>query len=270
MLGKRRTKKRKDASEGNDKNRTRVSRVGRVMHCTMCHKEGHNRKGCKSGVQVQIGDAGNAGTQAAKGGVGRTKNMIRRGGSNASRGSSSSGGIMAVKDSSHASGQVTINGACSISSSDVKYMLSDNVKSKIWAANSVVNSLIFGNHRDARTRELLKVYNVDGQVNNRVAMACEKVQPLEEEVSVIAKDFVVLFGSLSVSPGPELKPATIGIPITVTVSRSDTSKSDMISPVTSVPVTSLATTADVGIPKTPVSVPVSSQTAFVILSSFPL
>nr|GEX59555.1 methyltransferase-like protein 2 isoform X1 [Tanacetum cinerariifolium] len=44
----------------------------------------HNRKGCKSGVPVQIGDAGNAGTQAAKGGVGRTKNMVRRGGSSAS------------------------------------------------------------------------------------------------------------------------------------------------------------------------------------------
>nr|GEW42267.1 type I inositol polyphosphate 5-phosphatase 13 isoform X1 [Tanacetum cinerariifolium] len=38
---------------------------------------------------------------------------------------------------------------------------------------------------------------------------------------------------------------------------------------TIVSVTSLSTTPDVGIPKTPVSVPVSSQTAFVILSSFP-
>ncbi|PWA39931.1 endonuclease/exonuclease/phosphatase family protein [Artemisia annua] len=76
-------------------------------------------------------------------------------------------------------GQVTVNGICSISSSDVKYMLSDNVKSKIWAAGSLSFSLW-----DARTRELLKVYNVDGQIDNRVDMACEKDQPLEEEVSV--------------------------------------------------------------------------------------
>ena len=38
-------------------------------------------------------------------------------------------------------GQVTVNGVCSISSSDVKYMLSDNVKSKIWAAGSLSFSL---------------------------------------------------------------------------------------------------------------------------------
>nr|GEU76548.1 hypothetical protein [Tanacetum cinerariifolium] len=85
MAGKRRTKRRKDDSEGNDKNRTRVSRVGRVIHCTNCHQEGHNRKGCKSSV-----DGGNVGTQAANGGVGRTKYMVRRGGSSAGRGCSSS------------------------------------------------------------------------------------------------------------------------------------------------------------------------------------
>ncbi|GKC13057.1 zinc finger, PMZ-type containing protein [Tanacetum coccineum] len=90
MPGKRRTKRRKDASEGNDKNRTRVSRVGRVIHCTNCHQEGHNRKGCKSSVPIQTEDGGNAGTQAANGGVGRTKYMIRRGGSSAGRGCSSS------------------------------------------------------------------------------------------------------------------------------------------------------------------------------------
>ncbi|KAK1426419.1 hypothetical protein QVD17_15090 [Tagetes erecta] len=75
--------------------------------------------------------------------------------------------------------QATANGVCSISSSDVKYLLSDNVKSKIWAAGSLSFSLW-----DARTRELLKVYNVDGQIENRVDISSEKDQPLEEEGSV--------------------------------------------------------------------------------------
>lgn len=37
--------------------------------------------------------------------------------------------------------QVTTNGVCSIPSSDVKYLLSDNVTSKIWAASSLSFSL---------------------------------------------------------------------------------------------------------------------------------
>ncbi|XP_076951588.1 type I inositol polyphosphate 5-phosphatase 13-like [Bidens hawaiensis] len=75
--------------------------------------------------------------------------------------------------------QVTANGVCSIPSSDVKYLLSDNVTSKIWAASSLSFSLW-----DARTFELLKVYNVDGQIENRVDACSEKDQPPEEEGSV--------------------------------------------------------------------------------------
>lgn len=37
--------------------------------------------------------------------------------------------------------QVTVNGVCSISSSDVKCLLSDNVRSKVWAAGSLSFSL---------------------------------------------------------------------------------------------------------------------------------
>lgn len=37
--------------------------------------------------------------------------------------------------------QVTVNGVCNISSSDVKYMLSDNVRAKVWAAGSQSFSL---------------------------------------------------------------------------------------------------------------------------------
>ncbi|KAI3697165.1 hypothetical protein L6452_29972 [Arctium lappa] len=77
--------------------------------------------------------------------------------------------------------QVTVNGVCNISSSDVKYLLSDNVKAKVWAAGSLSFSMW-----DARTRELLKVYNVDGQIENRVDMSSSQDQPLEEEVSVKA------------------------------------------------------------------------------------
>ncbi|KAM0065072.1 putative inositol-polyphosphate 5-phosphatase transcription factor WD40-like family [Helianthus debilis subsp. tardiflorus] len=75
--------------------------------------------------------------------------------------------------------QATSNGVCSISSSDVKYLLSDNVRSKVWAAGSLSFSLW-----DARTWELLKVYNVDGQIENRVDVSSEKDQPVEEEGSV--------------------------------------------------------------------------------------
>ncbi|KVI00443.1 Endonuclease/exonuclease/phosphatase, partial [Cynara cardunculus var. scolymus] len=110
--------------------------------------------------------------------------------------------------------QVTVNGVCNISSSDVKYLLSDNVKAKVWAAGSLSFSMwprkqredVYkrdmqqqeegkGLHRgtpehlpdvDARTRELLKVYNVDGQIENRVDMSSSQDQPLEEEVSVKA------------------------------------------------------------------------------------
>ncbi|KAL8030521.1 hypothetical protein ABFX02_14G291300 [Erythranthe guttata] len=57
--------------------------------------------------------------------------------------------------------QVTINGVCNISSSDVKCLLSDNARAKVWAVGSLSFSLW-----DARTRDLLKVFNVDGQSQN--------------------------------------------------------------------------------------------------------
>lgn len=37
--------------------------------------------------------------------------------------------------------QVTVNGVCNISSSDVKLLLSDNVRAKVWAAGSLSFSL---------------------------------------------------------------------------------------------------------------------------------
>ncbi|XP_073316420.1 type II inositol polyphosphate 5-phosphatase 15-like isoform X1 [Primulina huaijiensis] len=59
--------------------------------------------------------------------------------------------------------QVTLNGAAysNIFTSDVKYMLSDNSGAKVWSAGFQSFALW-----DACTRELLKVFNIDGQIEN--------------------------------------------------------------------------------------------------------
>ncbi|KAF2298269.1 hypothetical protein GH714_020987 [Hevea brasiliensis] len=67
--------------------------------------------------------------------------------------------------------QVTVNGACSISSSDVKCLLSDKVRAKVWCAQSMYFSLW-----DAHTKELLKVFNIDGQIENRVDLSSAQPQ----------------------------------------------------------------------------------------------
>ncbi|RID52400.1 hypothetical protein BRARA_H02997 [Brassica rapa] len=59
--------------------------------------------------------------------------------------------------------QVTVNGTCSISSSEVKFLLTDSVRAKVWAVQSLSFSIW-----DARSKDLLKVLNVDGQVECRV------------------------------------------------------------------------------------------------------
>ncbi|XP_010250258.1 PREDICTED: type I inositol polyphosphate 5-phosphatase 12-like isoform X2 [Nelumbo nucifera] len=73
--------------------------------------------------------------------------------------------------------QVTINGVCSISASDVKFLLSDNSRGKVWSAGSQSFALW-----DARTRELLKVFNVDGQIENRGDMSSMQDSSVEDEV----------------------------------------------------------------------------------------
>ncbi|XP_057784500.1 type II inositol polyphosphate 5-phosphatase 15-like isoform X2 [Salvia miltiorrhiza] len=58
--------------------------------------------------------------------------------------------------------QVTQNGAYdNIFSSDIKYMLSDLVGAKVWTASYQSFALW-----DARTKEFLKVFNIDGQIEN--------------------------------------------------------------------------------------------------------
>ncbi|KAL2248807.1 UNVERIFIED_CONTAM: Type I inositol polyphosphate 5-phosphatase 12 [Sesamum indicum] len=75
--------------------------------------------------------------------------------------------------------QVTVNGVCYISSSDVKCLLSDNVRAKVWAAGSMSFSLW-----NARTRELVKVFNIEGQIENRVDMPSSQDQVVEDEMNV--------------------------------------------------------------------------------------
>ncbi|EPS71286.1 hypothetical protein M569_03473, partial [Genlisea aurea] len=75
---------------------------------------------------------------------------------------------------------VTVNGVCNISSSDVKCLLSDNIRAKVWAACSLSFSLW-----NARTRELLKVFNIDGQIENRVDMpSSSHDHGVEDEMNV--------------------------------------------------------------------------------------
>ncbi|XP_027330186.1 type I inositol polyphosphate 5-phosphatase 12-like [Abrus precatorius] len=77
--------------------------------------------------------------------------------------------------------QVTINGVCSISSQEVKCLLSDHLRGRVWCAGPLSFSLW-----DARTKELLKVFNIDGQVENRVDMSSvqQQDQAVEDEMKV--------------------------------------------------------------------------------------
>ncbi|XP_042469813.1 type II inositol polyphosphate 5-phosphatase 15-like [Zingiber officinale] len=56
----------------------------------------------------------------------------------------------------------TVNGVCTLPNVDIKYMASDNCRSKVWTAGTFIFSLW-----DSRTRDLLKVYGTDGQVETR-------------------------------------------------------------------------------------------------------
>lgn len=53
--------------------------------------------------------------------------------------------------------QVTVNGTCSISSSDVKCLLSDNVRAKVWAVGSLSFSLWYFLHLSLSKEKLEKM-----------------------------------------------------------------------------------------------------------------
>lgn len=75
--------------------------------------------------------------------------------------------------------QVAINGFSSILNSDIKCLLSDNIRAKVWSAGYLSFALW-----DARTRELLKVINIDGQMENRVDFSLVPDFTLEDEVKM--------------------------------------------------------------------------------------
>ncbi|GLT45423.1 hypothetical protein SLA2020_192540 [Shorea laevis] len=75
--------------------------------------------------------------------------------------------------------QVAINGFSSILTSDIKCLLSDNIRAKVWSAGYLSFALW-----DSRTRELLKVFNIDGQMENRVDFLLVPDFTLEDEVKM--------------------------------------------------------------------------------------
>ncbi|KAL9437340.1 hypothetical protein AB3S75_023242 [Citrus x aurantiifolia] len=75
--------------------------------------------------------------------------------------------------------QVTVNGACSISSTEIKCMLSDHARARVWCAQPLSFSLW-----DARSKELLKVFNIEGHIENRVDTQSVQDQPVEDEMKV--------------------------------------------------------------------------------------
>ncbi|KAJ1404018.1 WD40/YVTN repeat-like-containing domain superfamily [Sesbania bispinosa] len=62
--------------------------------------------------------------------------------------------------------QFSTNGFNNMLTSDVKYLVSDNSRAKVWSAGYFSYALW-----DARTRELLKVFNSDGQMENRLDLS---------------------------------------------------------------------------------------------------
>ncbi|XP_028807480.1 type II inositol polyphosphate 5-phosphatase 15 [Neltuma alba] len=59
--------------------------------------------------------------------------------------------------------QLSANGFHNMLTSDIKYLVSDNSRAKVWSAGFFSFALW-----DARTREILKVFNTYGQIENRV------------------------------------------------------------------------------------------------------
>ncbi|GKA44219.1 (R)-mandelonitrile lyase-like protein [Tanacetum coccineum] len=62
MPGRPPTKRKRDASEGNDRNWNRLSMVGRIIHCKKCGKEGHNRASCDKRSATRTDGATNGST----------------------------------------------------------------------------------------------------------------------------------------------------------------------------------------------------------------
>ncbi|XP_074570120.1 type II inositol polyphosphate 5-phosphatase 15-like isoform X2 [Curcuma longa] len=73
--------------------------------------------------------------------------------------------------------QAMTNGVWNLPTMDVKFMASDNCRSKVWTVTSLSFALW-----DSRTRDLLKVFGIDGQVENRVDITSSQDPSLEDEM----------------------------------------------------------------------------------------
>ncbi|CAL0299971.1 unnamed protein product [Lupinus luteus] len=76
--------------------------------------------------------------------------------------------------------QLSTNGFNNMLTSDIKYLASDNSRAKVWSAGYFFFALW-----DARTRELLKVFNADGQIENRADMT--SIQDFSVEFTLNSK-----------------------------------------------------------------------------------
>ncbi|KAE8679248.1 Lateral organ boundaries domain family protein [Hibiscus syriacus] len=77
--------------------------------------------------------------------------------------------------------QIAVNGFSSILNSDMKCLLSDNIQAKVWSSGYLSFALW-----DARTRELLKVFNIDGQIENRADLSLVPDFSVEDEIKMKA------------------------------------------------------------------------------------
>ncbi|KAL4198921.1 hypothetical protein AMTRI_Chr03g48500 [Amborella trichopoda] len=73
----------------------------------------------------------------------------------------------------------TVGGVCAIPMSDVRYLVSDYSRAKVWSGGYLSFALW-----DARTRDLLKVFGVDGQAEVRVDISSAQESTLEDEMKV--------------------------------------------------------------------------------------
>ncbi|XP_042461653.1 type I inositol polyphosphate 5-phosphatase 13-like [Zingiber officinale] len=71
----------------------------------------------------------------------------------------------------------TVNGVCTLPSFDVKYMASDDCSSKVWSAGSLSFALW-----DSHSRDLLKVFGIDGQVETRLDLPSAQDLNVEDEM----------------------------------------------------------------------------------------
>uniref|UniRef100_A0A1J3CCH6 Type II inositol 1,4,5-trisphosphate 5-phosphatase FRA3 n=1 Tax=Noccaea caerulescens TaxID=107243 RepID=A0A1J3CCH6_NOCCA len=75
--------------------------------------------------------------------------------------------------------QTSVNGFANTLTSDVMFLVSDHTRAKVWSGSPLTFALW-----DARTRDLIKVFNIDGQVENRNDMSVFPDFGTEEEAKM--------------------------------------------------------------------------------------